>query len=91
MRCLVQSEERSRLELEAEQGRRWGLALEVWREFIESRRREVLGVLEAEESKWRDVSDHLATLRILKAFEDEATTRVAAGEFAERKMRDGTT
>lgn len=85
----VQETERSRLELEAERGRRWAEAREVWLEFIARRREEVIGVLEMPVGGDASVLDLLAELRVLRAFEDIARTSAESGKIAERKLNDG--
>ena len=85
----VQETERSRLELEAERGRRWAEAREVWLEFIARRREEVIGVLEKPVGGDASVLDLLAELRVLRAFEDIARTSAESGKIAERKLNDG--
>ena len=67
--------EQSRLELEAERGRRWAVGLEVWSEFIAGKREEVIGVLERPVSGDTNVPDLLATLRVLREFEKTADLR----------------
>ena len=85
----VQETERSRLELEAERGRRWAEALEVWLEFIARKREEGIGVLERPVGGDASVLDLLAELRVLRAFEDIARTSAESGKIAERKLNDG--
>ena len=85
----MQETERSRLELEAERGRRWAEAREVWLEFIARRREGVIGVLERPADRDVSVLDLLAELRVLRAFEDIARTSAESGKIAERKLNDG--
>lgn len=85
----VQETERSRLELEAERGRRWAEAREVWLEFIARRREEVIGVLERPVGGDASVLDLLAELRVLREFEETARTYAESGKIAERKLNDG--
>ena len=85
----MQETERSRLELEAERGRRWAEAREVWLEFIARKRKEVIGVLERPVGGDARVLDLLAELRVLKAFEDIARASAESGKIAERKLNNG--
>lgn len=79
--------EQSRLEQEAERGRRWAVGLEVWSEFIAGKREEVIGVLERPVSGDTNVPDLLATLRVLREFEKTAQTCAESGKIAERKLK----
>lgn len=83
----MQEMERSRLEREAELGRRWAVAQEVWSKFIARKREEIIGLLE--EPLNEGVDRLLAQLRVLKDFDSMAKARVEDGRIAERRLNDG--
>ena len=85
----MQEVERSRLEREAELGRRWAIAQEVWSKFIARKREETIGLLEGPLNECMDVDRLLAQLRVLKDFDSMAKARVEDGRIAERKLNDG--
>lgn len=73
--------------MEANRGRKWQQALDVWNEFIISQRRAVISALE--DGRVENLNEKLAELRTLKRFEDYGHMYIEQGLLAERRLSDG--
>ena len=73
-----------------ERGRRYKIAAEVWREFLNDRREEIISNFEVgnygeDNDKFNET---LAELRIIKKFRDMSTAMINLGEIAEEDLRE---
>lgn len=73
-----------------EKGRRYKIAAEVWREFLNDRREEIIRNFEvgnygADNNRFNET---LAELRVIKQFRDMSESMIAAGELAEEELRE---
>ena len=73
-----------------ERGRRYKIAAEVWREFLNDRREEIISNFEignygVNNDKFNET---LAELRIIKKFRDMSTAMINLGEIAEEDLRE---
>lgn len=71
-----------------ESGRRHKIAAEVWNEFLESRRIEILKAFENAPIPDDVTRDLLAELRVMKKFRDICTKMIGLGEIAEERMNE---
>ena len=83
----MQETERDRLEREAERGRRYRIALEVWEAFIKAKREDIVCQLELSESV-EHLDERLAELRVLRSFWSVARAFVTQGQIAEKELRE---
>ena len=70
---------------DAETGRRYKIAMEVWREFLDNRREEI--VKEIESGEWD--TDKLCELYVLKKFREISCMNIQRGEIAEEELAHG--
>lgn len=73
-----------------ERGRRYKIAAEVWRKFLNDRREEIIQNFEvgnygADNDKFNET---LAELRIIRQFRDLSTAMINLGEIAEEDLRE---
>ena len=73
-----------------EKGRRYKIAAEVWRKFLNDQREEIISNFEvgnygADNDKFNET---LAELRIIKKFRDMSTAMIKLGEIAEEDLRE---
>ena len=73
-----------------EKGRRYKIAAEVWREFLNDRREEI--IQNFEQGNYGEDNDKfnetLAELRIIIKFRDMSTAMINVGEIAEEALRE---
>ena len=83
----MQEEKQARLEQEAERGRGYRIALEIWGAFISAKREDIVNQLELSENV-EHLDERLAELRVLRSFGDVARAFVTQGQFAEKELRE---
>lgn len=72
-----------------EAGRRHKIAAEVWSEFLDDRRFEILRLLEQNVCYSSEELQAFATeLRVIRKFQDMSDKMIALGEIAEERMNE---
>ena len=84
------TEEREQeLRQDAETGRRYKIAMEVWREFLDNRREELMRTLEEKCCDDWELQDITNELRVMKRFRDVSYRNIRRGEIAEEGLSNG--
>ena len=81
--------DREELRQEAETGRRYKIAMEVWREFLDNQREGLIEVMElggCGDSALRDIANKL---HVMKTFREVSYTNIRRGEIAEEELSHG--
>ena len=71
-----------------EQGRRHKIAAEVLKEFLYSRREEIIREFEGKCLEDGAVYDKLAELRVMRKYQDMSAKMIALGEIAEERISE---
>ncbi len=71
-----------------EQGRRHKIAAEVLKEFLDSRREEIIREFEGKCLEDGVVYDKLAELRVMRKYQDMSAKMIALGEIAEERISE---
>lgn len=79
------------LRQDAETGRRYRIAMEVWREFLDDRKAAIVELFENDIYSTEDYElyDLLAELRVMKRFRNVSHMNIGRGEIAEGKLGHG--
>ncbi|MBQ3399579.1 MAG: hypothetical protein IJG51_11875 [Synergistaceae bacterium] len=84
------TEEREQeLREDAETGRRYKIAMEVWRDFLDNRREELMRTLEEKYCEDWVLHDITNELRVMKLFRDVSYRNIQRGEIAEEELAHG--
>lgn len=88
----MNEEREQELREDAETGRRYKIAMEVWREFLDSRRKTIVEIFENnthETMEDGEIQGLLAELRVMKSFRDVSYMNIRRGEIAEEEISNG--
>ena len=81
--------DREELQQDAETGRRYKIAMEVWREFLDNQREGLIELIElggCGDSTLRDIA---SKLYVMKTFRDVSYMNIQRGELAEEELSHG--
>lgn len=72
-----------------EAGRKHKIAAEVWADFLDSRKEEIIRLLETGHVQDKEyMSDLVTELRVLQKFRDVCNKMIQLGEIAEERMNE---
>ena len=75
---------------DAETGRRYKIAMEVWREFLDNHKEELVREMESKSLDPWEAQDIAIQLAIMKTFREVSYRNIQIGEIAEERLsKDG--
>ena len=82
--------DREELRQDAETGRRYKIAMEVWREFLDNHKEELVREMESKNLDPWEAQDIAVQLAIMRKFRDTSYRNIQIGEIAEERLsKDG--
>ena len=82
--------DREELRQDAETGRRYKIAMEVWREFLDNHKEELVREMESKSLDPWEAQDIAIQLAIMKTFREVSYRNIQIGEIAEERLsKDG--
>ena len=81
--------DREELQHDAETGRRYKIAMEVLREFMDDQREGLIKDMEDNDLSDVQLRDAASKLRVMKVFRNESDMNIQRGEIAEEELSHG--
>lgn len=81
--------DREELMKDAETGRRYKIAMEVWREFLDNQRENLIKEVEGKELSDEQLRDAASKLRVMNVFRNVSYRNIQLGKIAEEELSHG--